>query len=62
MSYNYVQLLSWPLIARIEHLLERMPADLQDQQRKVEESTRRLAGYKDRLGSPFRCRANWTES
>ena len=41
------------LIARIEHLLERMPADLQDQKRKVEESTRRLAGYKDRLGQPF---------
>jgi hypothetical protein len=41
------------LIARIEHLLERMPADLQEQERKVEEATRRLSGYRDRLGQSF---------
>ena len=41
------------LIARIEHLLERMPSDLQEQERRVEEAARRLAGYKDRLGQPF---------
>ena len=41
------------LIARIEHLLERMPQELQEQERKVEQAGQRLAGYKDRLGQPF---------
>jgi N12 class adenine-specific DNA methylase/adenine-specific DNA methylase len=41
------------LIARIEHLLERMPLDLQEQERKAEEAARRLTGYKDRVGQPF---------
>ena len=41
------------LIARIEHILERMPQELQEQERKVEQATNRLAGYKDRLGQPF---------
>jgi len=41
------------LIARIEHLLERMPMDLQEQERKAEEAARRLTGYKDRVGQPF---------
>ena len=41
------------LIARIEHILERMPQELQEQERKVEQAARRLAGYQDRLGQPF---------
>jgi hypothetical protein len=41
------------LIARIEHILERMPQELQQQARKVEQAGHRLAGYKDRLGQPF---------
>ena len=41
------------LIARIEHILERMPQELQEQARKVEQAGHRLAGYKDRLGQPF---------
>src|SRR6202035_3253511 len=41
------------LIARIEHILERMPQELREQARKVEQAGHRLAGYKDRLGQPF---------
>ena len=41
------------LIARIEHILERMPQELQEQEHKVEQAGQRLAGYKDRLGQPF---------
>ena len=41
------------LIARIEHILERLPQDLQEQKRKTDEATRRLADYQDRLGQPF---------
>jgi hypothetical protein len=41
------------LIARIEHILERMPQELQEQERRVEQAGHRLAGYKERLGQPF---------
>ena len=41
------------LIARIEHLLEHMPQELQEQERKLKQATHRLAGYKERLGQPF---------
>ncbi len=41
------------LIARIEHILERLPQDLQEQERKAAEAARRLADYQDRLGQPF---------
>ena len=41
------------LIARIEHILDRMPQELQEQEHKVEQAGQRLAGYKDRLGQPF---------
>jgi hypothetical protein len=41
------------LIARIEHILERMPQEPREQERKVEDARHRLAGYKDRLGQPF---------
>jgi flagellar motility protein MotE (MotC chaperone) len=41
------------LIARIEHLLEHMPQELREQERKAEQAAYRLAGYKDRLGQPF---------
>ena len=30
-----------------------MPQELQEQERKVEQAARRLAGYQDRLGQPF---------
>jgi hypothetical protein len=41
------------LIARIEHLLERMPQDLQEQERRAVEAERRRSGYQQRLGTPF---------
>jgi capsule polysaccharide export protein KpsE/RkpR len=41
------------LIARIEHILERMPQELQEQERRVEQAGHRLAGYKERLGQSF---------
>ena len=41
------------LIARIEHILERMPQELQEQERQAEQAACRLAGYKDRIGQPF---------
>jgi hypothetical protein len=41
------------LIARIEHMLERMPQDRQEQERRASEAERRLLGYRDRVGQPF---------
>ena len=41
------------LIARLEHTLDRLPQDREDQERKAAEAARRLAGYQDRLGKPF---------
>jgi len=41
------------LIARIEHILERMPQELQEQERKVAEARLRVASYNERLGQPF---------
>jgi N12 class adenine-specific DNA methylase/adenine-specific DNA methylase len=41
------------LIARIERLLEKMPQELQDEERKAEEAEHRLLGYQDRVGQPF---------
>ena len=41
------------LIARIEHILEHMPQELQDQQLKADQAGQRLAGYQDRLGQAF---------
>jgi N12 class adenine-specific DNA methylase/adenine-specific DNA methylase len=41
------------LIARIEHLLERIPQDLQEQERRAVEAERRRSGYQQRLGAPF---------
>ncbi len=41
------------LIARMEHTLDRLPQDHEDQERKAAEAARRLAGYQDRLGKPF---------
>lgn len=45
------------LIARLEHLLDRMPQDLAEQERKAADAERRLAGYRDRLGQPFELQA-----
>ena len=45
------------LIARLEHVLDRMPQDLQEQKRKAEEAARRLSGYQERLGQPFQLQA-----
>jgi hypothetical protein len=41
------------LIARIEHVLERMPLERREQERKAEDAVRRLAGYRDRAGQAF---------
>jgi hypothetical protein len=41
------------LIARIERLLEKMPQELRDEERKAEEAEHRLLGYQDRVGQPF---------
>jgi hypothetical protein len=45
------------LIARLEHILDRMPQDLQEQERNAVEAARRLAGYQQRLGQPFQLQA-----
>jgi len=41
------------LISRLEHVLERFELDLQEQQRRASDATRRLAGYEARLGEAF---------
>ena len=41
------------LIARIEHMLERIPHEVHEHERKAQEAINRLAGYEERLGSPF---------
>ena len=45
------------LIARLEHLIDRMPQDLAEQERKAADAERRLSGYRDRLGVPFQLQA-----
>ncbi|MHA4875396.1 hypothetical protein, partial [Enterococcus faecium] len=45
------------LIARVEHLIDRMPQDLAEQERKAADAERRLFGYRDRLGTPFELQA-----
>jgi len=45
------------LIARIEHILERVPQDRQEQDRRAAEADRRLLGYRDRVGQPFALQA-----
>lgn len=41
------------LVARIEHILERMKQDRQEQERCAAEADGRLLGYRDRVGQPF---------
>ena len=41
------------LIARIEHILERLPDQKASFERKAIEAASRLAGFRDRLGQPF---------
>jgi len=41
------------LIARLEHALDRMDADLEEQRRRVTDAKARLAGYEPRLGETF---------
>ncbi len=45
------------LIARLEHILDRMPQERQDQEFRVEEAARRLAGFEGRVGQPFALQA-----
>ncbi len=41
------------LIARLEHMLDRMPQDLAEQERKLVDAERRVDGYQGRLCKPF---------
>ena len=41
------------LIARLEHLPERFEAEREEQIRREQEASARLAGYEARLGEPF---------
>jgi len=41
------------VIARLEHALDRMDAELEEQRRRVADATARLAGYEPRLGEVF---------
>jgi septal ring factor EnvC (AmiA/AmiB activator) len=41
------------LIARLEHALDRMDAELEEQRRRVADAKARLAGYEPRLGEAF---------
>jgi D-serine dehydratase len=41
------------LIARLEHALDRMEADLDEHHRRVVDAKARLAGYEPRLGEVF---------
>jgi hypothetical protein len=45
------------LIARLEHVLEQMPHDRQEQERRASDGERRLLGYQDRIGQPFALQA-----
>ncbi len=42
------------LIARLEHALERFEAEREEQTRREQDASARLAGYEVRLGEPFR--------
>ena len=41
------------LIARLEYVLDRFEADLEEQARRKADAIARLAGYEPRLGEPF---------
>ena len=41
------------IIARLEHALDRMDAELEEQRRRVADAKARLAGYEPRLGETF---------
>ena len=41
------------IIARLEHALDRMEADLEEHRRRVTDAKARLAGYEPRLGETF---------
>jgi hypothetical protein len=41
------------LIARLEHALERFEAEREEQTRREQDASARLAGYETRLGEPF---------
>jgi hypothetical protein len=41
------------LISRLEHLLDRLEFDLQEQERRAQESDNRRAGYEERAGQAF---------
>ena len=41
------------LIARLEHAIDRMDIELDDQRRRVVDAKARLAGYEPRLGEAF---------
>jgi hypothetical protein len=41
------------LIARLEHALDRMDADLEEQRRRITDAKARLSGYEPRLGEAF---------
>ena len=41
------------LLARLEHVVDRMDAELDDQRRRVADAQARLAGYEPRLGEAF---------
>jgi hypothetical protein len=41
------------LIARLEHALERFEAEQEEQTRREQDASVRLAGYEARLGEPF---------
>jgi hypothetical protein len=45
------------LIARLEHILEQMPQERQEQERRASDAERRLLGYQDRIGQPFALQA-----
>ena len=41
------------IIARLEHVLDRMDAEIEEQRRRVTDAKARLAGYEPRLGETF---------
>ncbi|MBV9749384.1 MAG: lactate dehydrogenase, partial [Acetobacteraceae bacterium] len=45
------------LVARLEHVLEQMPQERQEQERRASDGERRLLGYRDRIGQPFALQA-----
>jgi hypothetical protein len=45
------------LVARIEHILDRLGTDLQEQERRASEALNRRIGYQERGGQPFSLQA-----